>query len=325
MSATGPGVWRSRASMPPGARVPRLDAGHVANRRLHVGEPVAAQERVSTRADAQVRDIPPIGDVVEALHAGPRPVGDLVVVQARPGERLVCPLVHVRGQVRVLLGEQPVGLLLVEGRSFLQRQRVRRDVLGSCADDALDVPLPCLHALVGQTVHQVRAEVVKSSLLNRRQRCERLRRTVPPTQHAQLGVVQRLHAQADAVYACLPEGRKALDGGVVGVHLCRDLRARCDGEGVDDRRQEACHLGWREHGRCAAAQEHRVHRGVFEGFSPNANLALQRREVGWQQVVDAGVGVEVAVGALGLAEGDVDVQGDAAGQAQSGLTDVRLR
>src|SRR5438309_2005873 len=66
---------------------------------------------------------------------------------------------------------------------------------------------------------------------------------------------------------------------------------------------------WEERGG-AAAEENRRHRSAIGDLTPELELGDQRVVVRLHQLFEAGVGVEVAVGAFERAEGDVQVDGE---------------
>ena len=68
-------------------------------------------------------------------------------------------------------------------------------------------------------------------------------------------------------------------------------------------------------GRRAAPEEDRVDLGRAQERAPAAYLRRKRLHVAGHKGLNARVGVEVAVGALGVAEGDVHVQANLPGRA----------
>ena len=122
-------------------------------------------------------------------------------------------------------------------------------------------------------------------------------------------VVRRLDAQRDAVEAGTAQGAEGLDiAGGVGIRLQRDLRRR--------RHVEAFAEGAEELGETAAAQIAGGAAAEVDGIDAVGGGAgsdlLHVAEEGSGVIVHlrlaVGQGVEVAVGALLAAEGDMDVQ-----------------
>ena len=126
--------------------------------------------------------------------------------------------------------------------------------------------------------------------------------------HGEQTVVQALYADADPVHAGRPVQTQAGDGTVVGVGLQRDLGHGLEVEGAAHGVQEGAHGPGGEIGGRSPAQEDGADRGPSEPGSPYLDLAGEGVDVGRYERLDPLVRVEVAVGALALAEGDVDVQ-----------------
>jgi hypothetical protein len=99
--------------------------------------------------------------------------------------------------------------------------------------------------------------------------------------------------------------------GRAGVRLDRYLGAgsASGGEGAAEGGEDALGLGERQEAGCAAAEEDGGGPGVVGHFAPEGHLGDKGVDVGRHQVFEPRVGVEVAVGALGLTEGDVYVEG----------------
>ena len=147
-------------------------------------------------------------------------------------------------------------------------------------------------------------------------------------QRLEVGVVQRLHADREAVDAGRAIAAKPLgfDAGRIGFE--RDLRLFVEAPGRRDRVDDALH-GLRGHQRGgAAAEKHRSHRPARRKPGPMGDFSLERREIA--RFVDspaAHVAVEVAIGAFRQAEGpmDIDPKAGIGGRASVGARDAQGR
>ena len=121
-------------------------------------------------------------------------------------------------------------------------------------------------------------------------------------------------ADAEAVHA-LPQKTPAGVGvQVAGVGLGGHLGFRGDDEGVVGGVEDGGNVAVGQVGRRAAAEEHGAHRRAAQRFPPKPQLAGHRLYEAAHLRFDALIGVEIAVGAFGLAERHVDVQPYAGGK-----------
>ena len=100
-------------------------------------------------------------------------------------------------------------------------------------------------------------------------------------------------------------------GKVVGVAFGRYLGVAADGICGGDGVQYPAHVSGGQVGRRASAQENGVHRRPAQRRGPGRNFPGYRSEEIAELRFNALVRVEIAVGALGQAERDMDVQRDA--------------
>ena len=260
-------------------------------------------------SDPQVPAVAPVLHVVAAAAPRGRPVGDLVVVVPGAAQQLPRQAVHVRSQVGI--GVRDTAILHPSGQrgALLQRQGVQGEVSRQEAQDTLEGAPPLGQGLGGQPVHQVQVYVLQAGGDRETIRRHRLGGGVAAAQQGQQGVVQALNTDAQPVH---PRPLPALQRRaryVPRVGLESDLGNGRHVEGRGDALQHPCDLLRRDVGRGPAPEEYRGHRRMVQGLSPETYLGGQRVQVGGHQHFDALVRVEVAVGALGLAEGYVDVQG----------------
>lgn len=125
-----------------------------------------------------------------------------------------------------------------------------------------------------------------------------------PTERAQVVVVGGLHAQADAVDAVRSEDGEAFGVGAAGIGFAGPFITVGQMYMGAQSNQQPFEQGWREQGRSATADEQRVVGAT--GQTPD--FAQQRVNVGGVFVMPSGDRVEVAVGALGGAIRDVEIE-----------------
>ena len=170
-------------------------------------------------------------------------------------------------------------------------------------------PLPVLHGLVRQTVDQVQTEIFDLRLPRRRHRLLHLLIGVYPPDAPQQRVIGGLHPQRQPVESRSPQlPQLAPVAGAVRIGLQRDLRASGHVVPPQHRLQKACQSGHAQIAGGAAAEIHRVHLHTGSAGRHLLQMPHQRRGVGVHLLLAVGQGVKIAVGALGLAERDVDIQ-----------------
>ena len=140
---------------------------------------------------------------------------------------------------------------------------------------------------------------------------ERLLRRVQAAELLQRDIVERLHAERDAVDAggAIAAEARGLDAGRIGFqrHLDVGRDAPVLGDGVEDR----LHRRRLHQRRRAAAEENRRHRAAGHARGGRGDLGFERAHEA--RLVDAAVAhvaVEVAIGALRQAERPVHIDGE---------------
>ena len=274
--------------------------------------PPAARRRdaaMGARPDAHIVVIAPVGEIVAAGVAAPPVVGDLV------GREAGC-LHGVLSQVeertaRVIVGdcERAVALQPPEGRALLDGELIEREVVAGQRQRLRQLRAPGGEALTGTGVDQVEG-AARHDALGQRDRAARLRRTVPAPEKAQRIVVQRLDAEGDPVHAGRPKIVQARGLGRGRIGFEGDLRVRRERpprrRPLDDARHG---LGRHQRG-CAPAEEDAGDRRPRQQRREMIQLAQQRPPP--PGLIDAfpDMAVEVAIGALGEAEGPMDIEGE---------------
>ena len=169
------------------------------------------------RAAPQVGDALPVGRVVAGVVAGQAEVGDFVVHVSRQPERPGQSGEESQAEVLVRFTD-PMGLQQpVEGGAFLVGEVVGGDVFGPEPDGFLQVVLPGLLRFARQAVDEVDAEVPEARPAASLHGLDGLAGGMPASQQVQEGVVEGLHAHADAVEGEAAQGVHAGVGEVVRI------------------------------------------------------------------------------------------------------------
>ena len=140
-----------------------------------------------------------------------------------------------------------------ERRAFLDRELVERQMFGGFRNRELQFIGPHLRRLVGTGVDQVERVTVERAARDR-DRIQRLARAVQSSQRLQRGIVERLHAERDAVDAgcAIAAKPRCLDAGRIGLQRHLDIGG--DAPMLADRIQDGAD-GLRLHQRRRAAAE----------------------------------------------------------------------
>ena len=227
---------------------------------------------------------------------------------ARLGQNPPGHVVHIGGQVGVGFRYLPLIRPQAHGGAFLQRQSIERYVLRGKGGQPGNRVLPLVEALVGQAVHQVEVDVIEPGATGSLEGLDGPVRAVASAQQLQQSVVEALHTDTKAVYALPQQPPAGLGVQVAGVGLDGDLGVRSDDEGVVGSLQDGGYVAVGKIGRGASAEKYGAHLRMGQRPAPQPNLASHRLEVTPHLRLDALVGVEITVGALGLAKRHMDVQ-----------------
>ena len=272
-----------------------------------VGKADIAEIGVCPRAEACVGQHLPILQIVAALETVAGKVGYFVLMIAMLFQVVHRPQVHLC--LQIVVGQRRRVAALVQGRALLYLQAIAAQVLHLQRGGGAEGVLPLFQRLMGQAVNKVEADI-----LNFRHPCrchgigDLFKRMYPPDL-AEQGIVGGLDAEGDAVEACAAQRAQRFPiPCAVGVALHGDLRV--GGEAV------ALFHGFQKGSepRCpqirggAAAKIHRVHRHAAAAGCHLFQVAGEGGAVSVHVGFAACQGVEVAVGALLLAEGDVEIE-----------------
>src|SRR5262245_10568552 len=196
---------------------------------------------------------------------------------------------------------------LREWRARLDGELVEREVVTRHRQRVRQLPLPVVQCLTGPRIDEVEREAGER-LTRYLDRGLRLSGSVEAAEIAQVGVVEGLHAERDAVDprgAVVAKPRR-LDGGRIGLQ--RDLGARIQGPEAADLVQQGMDGGCRHERRRAAAEEDAAYPAAGCQVCPMPQLAeIGARKPRLVDAAGAHVAIEVAVRALGGAERPMDV------------------
>ena len=259
------------------------------------------------RPEAGVLLHAPVFQIVAGFLTGLGEIGDLVLLVAHLAQRRHGVQVHIR--LRVVVRQRQRLPLLPQGRTLLQLQTVAGKMLRPQRHGVRQRPLPVLHGLPRQAVDQIQTQICELRLPRRHHRLLHLLIGVYPPDAPQQGVVGGLHAEGQTVEARPPQLPQLLPvPGAVGIGLQRDLRVPCHVVPPKHRLQDTAKPRRTQIAGRAAAEIHRIHLHPGGAGRYLLQMAQQRRRVGVHLLLAVGQRVEVAIGALGLAEGDVDIQ-----------------
>jgi hypothetical protein len=221
-------------------------------------------------------------------------------------------LVHVRREVLLgQPGELAGGETVAEGGARLDRQLIKRQVIDRHRERLGQFRPPVGQRLKLPRINQVEAHPVEMRARDA-EGPPRLRRAVQPSEARQIPVVQRLHAERDAVDPRLGVAAKAPGLHRGRVRLQRHLQIVGEGPGAADAREDRRHEVRVHQARRAAAEKD----GVEHAVAGEPAEAIDLGEIGRAPAVlvdpARNVAVKVAIGALRRAEGPVQVEPEAA-------------
>ena len=206
--------------------------------------------------------------------------------------------------------QQALAVAGVEGRALLNGEVVGGQVGRLVLQRLREVAAHAVHGLPRDPVDQVEAEVVEARFPDASQGLARLIGAVDPAQEPQQLGVEALRPDADAVHAATAVVPEA--GGVhrTGVGFQRDLHPLVESEKPGGFVEHRADAGSAKGGGGAAAEEHRPDApvGPCLRLVIVAQLPHQRPGIFFLGNPGGHVRVEVAVGALADAVGDVHVQ-----------------
>ena len=270
------------------------------------------QAAMGTRPDADIIAVAPVDEIMTAFRARAGVVGHFIGRKAEIGGQILRQLVEFGAQIRVRHDQLARLIEVEEGRAFLDRQLIERQVIGGKFHRLTQLRLPAGHRLAGPGIDEVEGQA-REGFAGNLDGLQRPGHVMQTAQLAQVLIIERLYAQRHTVDARRPVAAETfrLDAGGVGFQ--RDFHVRINRPVPGNRLQNALHRA-RQHQRwCAAAEEDRLHRPVRRPGSKMRQLPLEGRDKA--VLIDRlvpDVGIEVAIGALGRAEGPVHIDAEAA-------------
>ena len=210
--------------------------------------------------------------------------------------------------------------------TLLITERIGAQMLHIQCQSLAHIGLPLLHRLRGQSVDEVYthiADAVPGCLFHS---ANGLLRGVAATYKAKQSVVKTLHAHAQAVDGRMGERCKPLGSHVIGIGLHSNL-------GIGIHREEATNLVEnagqrldRQLAGCSAAYIYRMYARERQFITAHAQLCQECINIARLPFLPFGGGIEVAIDASPLAEGDVYVYaGHALSHASPGKVSRRNR
>ena len=202
------------------------DAGDVGGERGYVPAAGTAVVRVRRGAYADVARTGPVGRVVSGKAAGEAEVRHLVVLPTGAGGALDEEAVEADADVLADGVDASAEELPVEGCARLVGQMVSRKMGDAEAEGHVEVARPGFRGLVREAVDEVDADVGEARLEAAADGPDGALGVVAAAEAAEVGVVEALHAEADAADGELGvELAEVIGGEVVGVGLQGDLAA----------------------------------------------------------------------------------------------------
>ena len=195
---------------------------------------------------------------------------------------------------RLVCGRQTLRRVFAKSGIRFDLEQIGRDVGGSARFDQLQRLVELRLRIMGQSQHDVAADVGEPGIPGSPERGPGLFCGVGPPQRFQLGIPCRLHPKGDPVDACLPERPQLCFVHRLGVGLQRDLGSGQGGSGFD----QPGGVGRIQQAGGAAAEVERVgaQRGVRRKPRklPQQCVGVRRRNP-----PSAGCGIEIAIAAFG--------------------------
>ena len=233
-------------------------------------------------------------------------VGDLILAVAVLLENVTGGQIHVH--LGVIAGQEDGILILVQGRALLHLQTVAADMLRVELEHIGQGVPPGVQALLGQTEHQIHGDVIEARLSELLEGGDRLPVVVGTAQGGEDLVVVALDTQGSPVEALGLQPPQELVGDGVGIGLKGDLRIGGHVEIFAQMGQNGGQTLSAEIAGGATAEIDGVDDVVGRQGAGLPDVAAEGIGiVGIELLVLAGDGVKIAVLALALAEGNVNV------------------
>ena len=262
------------------------------------------------RTDADVGHAAPVAAVVAGMMSRKGEIADFVMLIAGR-EKCVAQKTEVaHATVFADLADLAPAAHLPEGGALLVGEMIGGEMGDVETDGLLKVALPAFGRFAGKAVDEVDADFAYAVLTQKLDSMDGLLRIVPAANETQRVIVERLYAHADAWLAERRHGRPyaidPLGRDVVGVCLDGQLGQGAELERGGRRGDEAAEQGGGELRRRATTDVKCLYLRALKIISSSLHLPTRCFHVCFG-LVQKGGGVEVAVTATTLAEGDVNV------------------
>src|SRR6185369_17995394 len=123
--------------------------------------PCLAIVRMRRTAKTVIRLAGPILDIVSRMKTRTAEIRDLVMLVTRVSRLLEHPLVHHAGKIVVRLGLNAASNMFRERRTRMDLEQIKRQMLRTKLECLLDISLPAVECLTGQTCDQIEAYIRK--------------------------------------------------------------------------------------------------------------------------------------------------------------------
>ncbi|GBE43770.1 hypothetical protein BMS3Bbin10_01851 [bacterium BMS3Bbin10] len=266
---------------------------------------------VRAGTDARIFAAAPIDEIMPAFLARRRVTGNLVSREPGALAQLLGRLIEDPARLLVRAEELAALLQRREGRAGLYGQLIQREMRGRHLQGARQFLAPRLRRLAGAGIDEVERNALEIVFCNTK-RAERLICVMGPPQRLEAGIVKRLDAEGNPVHAARPEAREAVRLDAGRVRLQSNFNVPAKGPVAGDALQYRGG-GFGPHARGRAAAEEDAEHLARAGQLPHM---VQLRQIGGEKpgLVDAAMtdmGIEIAIGAFGLAEGPMDINREA--------------
>mgnify|MGYP001611871623 CR=1 FL=1 len=176
------------------------------------------------RSDAGIVLAAPVDQIVPALGARPRVVGDFVGRQAFAGADQLREVVQIAPEV--IVGDRQLAgrAQAEERRARLDGQLIEREMLGRFRDGALELDGPGGQRLARPRINEIERIALEDRARDRNGR-ERLLRRVQTAQFLERAIVERLHAERDTIDAgaAIAAEARGLHAGRIGLQRHFDV------------------------------------------------------------------------------------------------------
>ena len=270
----------------------------------------SGQTAVSAGTAPCILAIAPVEQVVARLVAGACVVGNLVGRKSNFLSQFLRHVIEVGGAVIIGRHQRALGVQIEIGGAGLDGELIERHVALLLTQRNRQFLAPLRHALIGPGIDQIERHT-RENAGGEAEGGECLGRGMLAAQRFQIIIVQRLHADRNAVdagRAITPEILR-FDGGRVGFKGDLDMRRDCPERG--DRVEHMAHgPGRHQRGRAAAeknAADNAARRLRGEPCEFGCQGSRKRQRI---DRLMAHMAVEIAIGALGLAEGPMNIDAE---------------